>query len=154
MDVLDKVFSVEVGSAQAFVEWDATGARIFGTLNENSAGGVGPLWQVEYILSGVALVGTQGFTATGGTMTLIDPADPGNPLVYNGKQDAGLAFLFLANGWRLDGDDSTPVGRGWLMADGTNDWLVKSGFVPVPEPGTLLLAAMGLLGLARFGGRR
>ncbi len=27
------------------------------------------------------------------------------------------------------------------MDDGTNDWLVKSGFTPVPEPGTLLLAA-------------
>ena len=40
------------------------------------------------------------------------------------------------------------------MADGTSDWLVKSGFVPVPEPGTLLLALGGLLGLARFGGRR
>ena len=26
--------------------------------------------------------------------------------------------------------------------------------VPVPEPGTLLLALGGLLGLARFGGRR
>jgi hypothetical protein len=156
MDVLDKVFSVEVGGAQAFIEWDASGARIFGVLNENSAGGsggAGPLWDVEYVMTGVALVGTEGFTATGGTMTLTRQSD-NHMEVFSGKQDAGLAFLFLANGYRLDLDDSTPVGRGWLMADGTNDWLVKSGFVPVPEPGMLLLAAMGLLGLARFGGRR
>ena len=67
--------------------------------------------------------------------------------MLTGEQNgSGFAFLFLADGHRIDGDDSTPVGRGWLQPPGsTDDWLVQAALIP--EPGTGLLLGLGLTAL-------
>lgn len=144
-DSLGEVFSVSLGTADLKLFWDGgVTASIFGTVNENTAGGaggVGPTWDVVYNLTGVVAV-AQGFTATAGTGTLTDPFL--NVINITGKQDGnGFAFLFLADGHRLAGDNDTPVGRGWLEGRDTNDFLFK-----VPEPGTALLLGAALLGFA------
>ncbi|MEZ6241886.1 MAG: hypothetical protein R3B57_02485 [Phycisphaerales bacterium] len=61
--------------------------------------------------------------------------------------DNGISFIFAPDGHRLPGDDSSWVGRGWVMADGvqrtgyTQDWLFTADVVPAP--GTLALALGG-----------
>ena len=150
VDSIGEVFSVELGGASVTLDWDGgTTATISGTLNENTLGGnggVGPTWTVNYTLTGVVAVGTQGFTATGGSGVLTDPFAVDT--VLTGETDGdGFAFIFLGDGHRISGDNDTPVGRGWLEPPGsTDDWLVRA--VLVPEPGTALLVSMGLLALA------
>ena len=145
MDSLGEVFSVELGAASVTLTWNASSANISGTLRSET----NELWTVDYDLTGIALVGTQGFTATGGSGTLTDSSS--TEYTLTGKQDGdGFAFLFLADGHRIDFDNDTPVGRGWLEGSGTNDWLV----IGIPEPGTLLALGSGLLGLTLFGRRR
>ena len=76
-----------------------------------------------------------------------------------GKADmTGLVFQFLADGFRIHGDNSTFVGRGWLTtnADGTDsnagaqDWLFTGTLVPAPGA----LALLGLGGLTATRRRR
>ena len=50
----------------------------------------------------------------------------------------GLAFTFALSSPASAG---TPVGTGWLMGAGTNDWLVTATIVP--EPSTALLLGVG-----------
>lgn len=64
MDSLGEVFSVELGSASVELSWDGSStANISGLLRSSTA----ELWTIDYDLTGVVAVGTQGFTATGGT---------------------------------------------------------------------------------------
>lgn len=71
----------------------------------------------------------------------------------NAKQNGdGLSFLFLADGHRLDGDDSSYVGRGWF--DGaskghTRDWIVTGHPVPAPGAAVTALAGLGLIARRR-----
>jgi hypothetical protein len=65
-----------------------------------------------------------------------------------------IAAAVLPTGWLLEeafgisADGLSIVGRG-NNADGNNEaWLLHLDFVPVPEPGTGLLMALGLLALA------
>ena len=58
----------------------------------------------------------------------------------------GSTFVLASDGWRIDGDDSTWVGRGWLTpnTDGTpigepaQDWLFTATLVPAPGAAALL----------------
>ncbi len=59
-----------------------------------------------------------------------------------------LDWLGLDAGW---GNPITPILIHWTMSCGNDSLLLKADVNPVPEPASLLLVAMGLLGL---GGRR
>lgn len=151
VDALNEVFSFELGAANVELFWDgAAVATITGFINENAMGGnggVGAAWVLDYTLSGVAAVGTQGFSASGGSGTLTDPFN--NVTVLTGEQNTGGdAFLFLADGHRLDGDSDSPVARGWLLPPGsTDDFLARAEKRPVPEPPLALLLTFALAGL-------
>lgn len=70
----------------------------------------------------------------------------------------GSTFVFAADGHRIDGDDTTWVGRGWFTSntDGTasyspaQDWFFTATLVPAPSA----MALLGLGGLAAARRRR
>jgi hypothetical protein len=89
-----------------------------------------------------------GFTASNsGTLTNLDTMAVID--LYGMNNPAGLVFAFLADGHRLDNDDDTWVGRGWItdQSDGTDphsgyrDWLFTA--TKVPAPGTFALLGLG-----------
>lgn len=138
------LFSTELGGVQTLLTWSGgSTATISGTLHNNTTTDI---WQVNYVLTGVVAVGTQGFTATMGSGTLTDPLSNVTPI--NGEiNGAGIAFDFLADGHRLPGDSDTAVGRGWLLPpNSTDDWLVRAELIP--EPGSALLISLGLASLS------
>ncbi len=71
---------------------------------------------------------------------------------------AGETFHFASDGWRIDGDDSSWVGRGWLtpnfdgspLGSGSQDWIFTAELIPAPSG----LALLGLAGLAGTRRRR
>lgn len=152
VDAINEVFSFELDGADVELFWDGGAtATISGVMNQNSnalpgTGGIGPLWDLDYLLTGVVAVGTQGFTATGGTGTLTDPALV-ETIIDGEKNVDGFVLLFLADGHRIDGDNDTPVVRGWLLPPGTTDDFIARA-VLVPEPGSVLLLTTMLAGLA------
>ena len=70
----------------------------------------------------------------------------------------GSTFVFASDGWRIDGDDSSWVGRGWMTTndDGTMgsglavDWLFSARVIPAPGA----MAMLGLGGLVAARRRR
>lgn len=61
--------------------------------------------------------------------------------------DGSGSFRFLQDGWRVDGDDSSWVGRGWLSDDGNYDTIsdfLFSGTAIVPLP-PAAFAGLGML---------
>ena len=78
------------------------------------------------------------------------------------KQDStGFAMDFYQDGFRLSGDTSTWVGRGWLDNMKTNDFLftatdttIDEAPETVPEPGSLAIFGIGALTMLGFNRRR
>lgn len=162
------------GASTARLVFDTAGtASISGTIIENGNGGTAAcsggsshspgdcsVWDLSYSFSGITVEDAAdpfaGFTATSGSGSVISQGDA-TELELGFALSDGLAFLWLADGHRLPGDDSTLVGRGWVdptsNSSGANDFLF-TGVALVPEPGTLALFGAGLIGLGVTARRR
>lgn len=165
------------GASTAALVFDSAGtptASISGTIIENgnadnpacSGGAVDSpgdcnVWNLEYTFTGIAVEDAldplAGFTATGGSGSVV-LQDLSISLTLGSKQNgANLAFLWLPDGHRLPNDDTTLVGRGWVdptdNLPGANDFLF-TGVQLVPEPGAVALFGMGLIGLGFMRRRR
>lgn len=70
-----------------------------------------------------------------------------------GNADAGDVFRFLADGHRLSSDNTSWVGRGWVlpnnMSGATNDFLFQAALVPLPTAAWAGLAMLGGIAAAR-----
>ena len=139
----ERTFSVQ----DLFLTWDGgVTASISGTVKNNSSD---EIFDVSHTFSGVSSQ-AGGFVATGGVLTLTPQAGNtvGAPVapINSAQNGSNLAFLLLDDGHRLDGDNSSFVGRGWLSGPGSaNDWLVTATVVPVPA--AVWLFGSGLAGL-------
>lgn len=159
----NQVFSASSGGAMVSLTWDGNqSAVISGTLAYNSNASTPPatnaqLSTVTYTLSNITVL-QNGFTAIRGSgevcggvlATCIN-------LIGKQKDNNGPAFEFLGDGHRIDNNNDSLVGRGWVNGDGPfNDWLVKgpSAVVPVPAALPLLGSALGILGFAGWRRRR
>ena len=80
----------------------------------------------------------------------------GIELALGAKSNGTATFLWLPDGHRLPGDDTSLVGRGWVDPlsgfSGANDFLFTG--VVVPEPGAFALLGIGLIGLGAIRRRR
>ena len=98
-----------------------------------------------------------GFDA-GNTGTLTNTDDNTAYTLYGKANDQDRVFEFLADGFRLDNDDSSWVGRGWLTpnSDGTNslggqqDWIFTATTIPAPGAAALF----GIAGICASRRRR
>ncbi len=134
----------DVSAGPVILTWNGgSTATISGDVIRNDTGDT---WNVTYTLTGVTLV-DDGIAATDGfgEITYADDLPVPSPSSFpiSGKLNGnGYAFLFLKDGHRLN-DPNAIVGRGWIDAGGTNDWLVTATqiteFDPVPEPSSSLL---------------
>ncbi|MFT5423952.1 MAG: MYXO-CTERM domain-containing protein [Phycisphaerales bacterium] len=123
---------------------------VYGGITDGIGGFVDPeAWAFEHVYTtGVveSQLGWQVIAPIGtnaGTLTRV--SNPQDTITFFGKADhAGAQFLLEANGYRLDGDNTTWTGHGWLaLPDGTSltrDWFFVAEAVPSP-------ATLGLLGL-------
>lgn len=141
------------------LEIHITGTLFGGTVDGLGGYIAGEAWNYHFAyVDGVMavadgwMVNTTNPTSNAGTLTNV--GDPGMIIDFFGKGNANnTQFLFLSDGHRLDGDDSSWVGRGWVtdLANGndglTRDWL----FTATPTPGTAVIA---LSGIAMLGRRR
>ncbi len=98
-----------------------------------------------------------GFSASnGGTLTNLNTMAVTE--VYGMTDGNGLVLAFLEDGYRLDNDTTTWVGRGWVtdQPDGTDphagfrDWLFTGELIPAPSS----FALFGLGGLVASRRRR
>lgn len=162
-----KVFSFGLGSGAFLTYNDDTGtARIFGdmVLNDSMGNPIGPdsVFQVDYQMTGLTnLAGTPGFFSDG--------TGAGSGTISNGsvtyllgaKADGGLFFEFDDDGYRIPGNNTAIVGRGWVDPKnglgGANDFLFTAisappGVIPLPAAGWMLIA--GVAGLGYVGRRK
>jgi len=153
------VVTQDMGSGQYFI--DITGTFHGG---EDVGGGWDSPFDLEVsfhyeanivaVPDGWAIVGFS--TLNNGTITRLDTMES---QAWYGLEDAagdngpaGEVFRLAADGWRIDGDDSTWVGRGWLTPNidgspihggGAQDWIFVAKVIPAPS-GLALLALAGL----------
>ncbi len=136
-----------------------TEIRMFGTVTGNSANGGTDFGSfslnVTYVVDAVAN-GWEDNNSASGVMigTLEGDFGSGNEVVdLFGKSDGSDAFRFLADGHRISGDNSTWVGRGWLLPNNmmgdTNDFLFQAALVPLPAAAWGGLAMLGGIAAAR-----
>jgi hypothetical protein len=136
-----------------------TEIRMFGTVTGNSANGGTDFGSfslnVTYVVDAVAN-GWEDNNSASGVMvgTLEGDFGSGNEVVdLFGKSDGSDAFRFLADGHRIGGDNSTWVGRGWLLPNNmmgdTNDFLFQAALVPLPAAAWGGLAMLGGIAAAR-----
>ncbi len=86
-----------------------------------------------------------------GTLDFLDDSFQDEEM-FAKQNGEGISFYLLSNGHRLDGDDSSWVGRGWFGgADRgfTRDWLVTAKLVPAPGAAVTALAGLGLIARRR-----
>jgi len=174
MDSLDggydkkSTFSVEQTPADIMLMWDGgSTATLAGKVRRNNYSN--DVWDVSYTLTGVTSFAdpNDGWYATGGAGTL----SMGSTVVtLTGKQDmtTGYAFVFANDGHRCNNEpfpcaSNAIVGRGWMEGSGANDWIFIAEKKPgdggggdgeIPEPGTLALFGLGLVGLRQLRRRR
>lgn len=164
LDAYNKFFSFEHNGASATLVYDDVlqKVRIEGTMAEYTGGGsYGALWAVKYTMTNVTNIGVGFFEDLFGagvgnisdgatTLALGAKANLANPPQY---------FWLDANGHRIDGDDTTIVGHGWVDPDlpdtgKFNDFLFTAQIDPGGSPGTIPLPAaawMLLSGVAGLG---
>lgn len=106
---------------------------------------------VEALFGGWRVTGFSDMNA--GTITRV--SDNFSWDIYAGTEPSNNSFIFRPDGYRLDGDDSTWVGRGWItdQSDGTDplggarDWIFTATEIPAPSTG--LIALTGVLAMSR-----
>lgn len=125
------------------------GASIVGTMTNNMSG---DSWSVQQLMSGLTIL-ANGFQATMGTILMQSGGfsyGTGGTLPLTLKQDGyGFVFSFLADGFRIENDSTSWVGRGLLNGingkGGKNNWLVTATVVPIPAAVWLFLSALASL---------
>ncbi len=136
-----------------------TQVRISGVLHGNSANGGTDfgtfMLNITYDVDVVGNGWDDHNTTDGGLLGGITALNPtvDSPLLIGETQDlfsitdGSGSFRFLQDGFRIDGDSTTWVGRGWVSPDGlrgaTNDFLF-TGVSVVPLP-PAALAGLGML---------
>lgn len=145
LEVVDTGSSIEIRMSGTVTGNTATGGTDFGTFALN----------VTYVVDAVAN-GWEDNDANAGTIigTLEGDFGSGNQIVdLFPKSNGSDAFYFLADGHRISGDNSTWVGRGWLLPNNqmgnTNDFLFQAALVPLPAAAWGGLAMLGGIAAAR-----
>ncbi|MHA7813315.1 MAG: VPLPA-CTERM sorting domain-containing protein [Phycisphaerales bacterium] len=134
--------------------------RMFGTVTGNSATGgtISNTFTVDvsYVVDAVTGGWEDNNSANGSVIGSIvgDFGSGVESIDLSGKTDGSDTFRFLSDGWRISGDSSTWVGRGWVMPEGssggnTNDWLFQAALVPLPPAAWGGLAMLGGIAAAR-----
>lgn len=135
-------------------------ASIFGNVIEN---GTSDVWELSYTFTNGVTLDPDGdtsdgeFTANDGVGTLRNLTNVAAAVInLTGKSNGVAEFLFLDDNHRLAGHSgfSSLVGRGWLDASGTNDFLFTATVVPLPAALPLLAGGLGVLGLAGWRRRK
>lgn len=137
-------------------------ADLSGFVVESLGNGLfGDTYALDFEFSGLTFFPDgDGFEATGGSGSLFDTDET---IALDAKQNgSGIAFIFDLDGFRIAGDSTTGVGRGWLTPNGlmndTNDFLFKTAEPPavndVPLPASVLLLGSAVIGLGAASRRR
>ena len=144
----DRTFSVISLTLEYDPDAPTPTAVMTGTISRNS--NPADIYNVNHVFSGVTPHSSgNGFEATGGKLTLSGGLDAAINGMYDSKQNgSGIAFALLHDGHRVPGS-TAPVARGWLMAAGTNDWLLTATVVPLPAAAWLFISGLAGLGLIR-----